>query len=45
MEFVKPTGNRSLGSPNIDRMDLKEVGIIIRNWLGLALDKHIGELF
>jgi hypothetical protein len=39
----KPTGKRSLGKPrrrwedNI-RMDLKEIGVNTRNWIGSAQD-------
>ena len=40
----KPTGKRPLGGPrrgweNNIRMDLKEIGINMRNWIDLAQDR------
>ena len=39
-----PTGKRPLGRPrprweDIIRMDLKEIGIIMRNWVDFAQDR------
>ena len=41
---AKPTGQRPLGMPRCSwedniRMDLKEIGINTRNWIGSALDR------
>ena len=40
----KPTGKRPLGRPRCKwkdnvRVDLKEIGINMRNWVNLALDR------
>ena len=42
--IVKPTGKRPLGMPsrrweNNISMDLKEIGIIMRNWVDSAVDR------
>ena len=42
---AKPTGQRPLGMPRCSwedniRMDLKEIGINTRNWIGSAQDKN-----
>ena len=39
MEEGKPTGKRPLGRPRSIRMDLKEIGINMRNWVDSAQNR------